>query len=195
LTESADKFGLPNVFCKLYIFKKAICNAKDVLDCLNNCISRVNIQKRASNLKEIIYFVFLMPEYTEVNVRHEYAKVIGILSYYNFFNSAPDFTIIKTRIFSGNSRLVSVLAATYSSIVLPYSKTGKTPLMTIGKIKDVKYIRKKRLFIKHKERIAISLLNPLSNLFYLKINPDVNTAPIYCKYNKKGNILMCLFIL
>jgi hypothetical protein len=165
-----------------------------VLDCLNTCINRVNIQKRASNLNEIIYYVFKIPECNELEVIHHYAKVIGILSYYNFFNSAPDFAIIKTRIFSGNSKLISILTASYSSISLPYLKTGKTPLLTIGKIKDVKSIRKKRLFIKHKERIAISLLDPLSNLFYRKNDPDENNAPIYCKTNRKGNIFKVVFL-
>ena len=40
-----------------------------------------------------------IPECKDEEVFHKYAKIDGILSFYNFFNTKPDFNI-QTRIFS-----------------------------------------------------------------------------------------------
>jgi hypothetical protein len=143
----------------------------------------VNIQKRNSNLNEISYLVKEIPEFKDIDVTHKYAKVDGILSYYNFFNKEPDFNI-QTRIFSRQAKFIINLKPKVESSVSQYLKNTTVVLASIGKIKDVKSIRRKRLTIKHKERIANSLLNPNSYLFFRKEFPDINATPVYCESNK-----------
>jgi hypothetical protein len=125
-----------------------------------------------------------IPECKEKDVVHKYAKIDGILSFYNFFNKEPDFNI-QTRIFSRQAKYIITLKPKIETLVSEYLKISTVILTNIGKIKDVKSIRRKRLSIKHKERIANSLLNPDSYLFYRKEFIDINAAPVYCK-SKKG---------
>ena len=132
-----------------------------------------------------MYIVLKIPECNEMNVVHKYARVDGISTFYNFFNRPPEFKI-QTRIFSHQSKLIHDLKPKIDSLSLPYIKSGKAVLSKIGKIKDVKSIRRKRLYIKHKERIANSLLNPKSYLFFRKEFPDISTVPKNCKINSKG---------
>ena len=148
----------------------------------------VNIQRSETGLPKILYFIMKIPECTEKSILHMYMAVDGILSYYNFFTNAPEFNL-QTRVFSRQTKLIQSLFPITSSETLAYSSTTKVPLLKIGKIKDVKSIRRKRLFIKKIERMANSLIDPLLN-YYSKTNIDINTAPVYCKANKKGNYLI-----
>jgi hypothetical protein len=129
-----------------------------------------------------------IPECKDKDVLHKYAKIDGILSFYNFFNTKPDFNI-QTRIFSRQVKFIINLKPKIETAITAYLQATTIVLTSIGKIKDVKSIRRKRLNIKHKERIANSLLNPDSYLFYRKEFIDNNAAPSYCKSNKGQKII------
>lgn len=134
-----------------------------------------------------------IPECNELSIDHYYAKVNGILSFYNFFSKAPQFQI-QTHFFSGQTKLVNTLIPKISHAWIPFLKTGKVALTKIGQIKDVKSIKKKRLFIKQKERVANSLLDPLSYLYFRKDHIDINVEPKYCKTTPKRNFLLIKMI-
>ncbi len=74
-------------------------------------------------------------------------SVDGILSFYNFFTKAPEFNL-QTRVSSRQTKLIQSFFPVTSSETLAYLSTTKVPLIIIGKIKDVKSILRKRLFIK-----------------------------------------------
>jgi hypothetical protein len=128
-----------------------------------------------------------IPDCKDKEVYHKYAKIDGILSFYNFFNKKPDFNI-QTRIFSRQAKYIINLKPKIETTLTQYLQTTTIVLASIGKIKDVKSIRRKRLNIKLKERIANSLLNPDSYLFYRKEFINNNAAPVYCKSNKGQTI-------
>ena len=62
-----------------------------------------------------------IPDCKDKEVYHKYAKIDGILSFYNFFNKEPDFNI-QTRIFSRQAKYIITLKPKIETLVSEYLK-------------------------------------------------------------------------
>ena len=80
-----------------------------------------------------------IPGCKDKEVFHKYAKIDGILSFYNFFNTKPDFNI-QTRIFSRQVKYIINLKPKIETATTTYLQSSTIVLNSIGKIKDVKYV-------------------------------------------------------
>ena len=132
-----------------------------------------------------------MPFNNEPFNHHLYCVVPGILSYYNFCNTGPDF-LLKTRIFSDQKKFLHSIEFKLES--KPYDSTQateKTETTLTNKIKNCKFIKRKRLFVDMIERKANESLTPQSNVYYKKTNPDLAHIPQFCKVNKKSPCITC----
>jgi hypothetical protein len=169
---------------------KEIKNADDIVACLKRHQIITNLQRTKLKLSEVQLFIAKMPFHNEPFTHHMYCVVPGISSYYNFCNTGPDF-LLKTRIFSDQTKFLHSIESKIETKLYDQSLIEKSDTPLIQKIKNCKFIRRKRLFVDMKERIANDLLTPQSNLFYKKNNPDLSLIPQYCKINKKHACINC----
>jgi hypothetical protein len=167
-----------------YLFFQNIKNANDIVECMTRRQKIVNDQRSMLNLPKIHFFIKKLPDSSLTSKMHHLLVVPGILSYLNF-NTLD--SVLKTRIYSDNHKFQQVLEGKISSkCVEPPSKV--IPLI-IENEKTISSIRKKRLFIKMKERIANDVLTPESGFYFKQDNPNLNLVPEFC--NKKALCSNC----
>jgi hypothetical protein len=135
----------------------------------------VNDERDLLNLPKIHFFIKKIPDSSLTGKMHYLLTVPGILSYLNFNNLESK---LKTRIYSDNLKFQLELVGKISS--KPVDIVTKVKSVIIDKEKTINSIRKKRLFIKMKERIANDSFTPESGFFFKKDNPNLNNVPEFC---------------
>ena len=140
------------------------------------------------NMAKIQYFIKKIPDQDLLcsNNLHYLMTVHGILSYYNFnsIDIQPNFKL-NTRIYSDNEKFSHKLTGEISFKKFIPKKQLKQDEFEPEKIKNVNTIRRKRLFVKMKERIANLTITSDSGFYYKNDNPDLNSIPEYCDLKAK----------
>ncbi len=149
----------------------------------------VNKQREILNKPKINHFIAKIPFDNEPFTNHNYMIIPGILSFYNFFNTKVD-TRVKTRIFSDQDKFIHILEPKFTT--KPFELLPKK----VEQVRDprpkcVNSIRKKRLFVNMKERIANDLLTPQSNFYFKKSISNLRDPPQLCQSNKKSICSSC----
>ena len=160
---------------------KNINNADDIVKCIKRRQNIRNIQRVAMDLPKIHFFVKKIPDEDLrcYNNTQYFLTVRGILSYFNFnsIDIEPNFQL-NTRIYSDNENFSHNLVGKISQ--KPFATKKEAKNFESEKIENVNSIRRKRLFIKMKERIANLTLTADQGLYYKKECPDLNSIPDYC---------------